>query len=112
DPDEDGFERKLTHIYDADGRLLPLGEWWYRLGGADVKAGMTRPQATEAAFRAAGRTTEANGLGFIAKIDELTAQGKQEEALSYTRLFYNVMGIYDRMDALTKKWESGQITEV
>jgi hypothetical protein len=66
---------KLGNIFDANGRLTPIGEWWLQQGRAQVRAGMTRYEANSQVFAALGRTKEARALQLIGARDQALERG-------------------------------------
>lgn len=100
--------QKLGDIFDSNGRLTPLGEWWLKQGGAQVRAGMTRYEANSQVFASLGRMKEAQALALIGARDEAInrgGQGKQEfEELT------QVLGIYDAIADQARLYRAGRIS--
>ncbi|HVN96785.1 MAG TPA: hypothetical protein VMT62_10170 [Syntrophorhabdaceae bacterium] len=101
---------KLGDIFDQNGRLTPIGEWWLKQGGAQVRAGMTRYDANSKVFEATGRTKEARALQLIGARDEALNRGEQgrEEFEELAR----VLGIYDQLADYAGRYRAGQISQV
>ena len=101
--------QKLGNLFDANGRLTPIGEWWLTQGGAKVKAGMTRYEANSAVFATVGRTKEAQALALIGARDDALNRGEkgQQEFEELAR----VMGLYDTILDYAKRYRAGQITQ-
>ena len=101
--------QKLGNLFDANGRLTPIGEWWLKQGGAQVKAGMTRYEANSQVFASLGRTQEAQALALIGARDEALNRGEkgQEEFEQLAR----VLGLYDTILDYAQRYRAGQITQ-
>ena len=101
--------QKLGNLFDSNGRLTSIGEWWLTQGGAQVKAGMTRYEANSQVFASLGRTKEAQALALIGARDEALnrgGQGREEfEALA------RVLGIYDTIADYAGRYRAGEITQ-
>lgn len=108
---DESLDTKLTRLYDGNGRLLPLGEWWYRLGGAEAKVGMTRYQANAAALRATGHASDATVLLILEKREECLNNNQSEQADAFLRLLYKQLGIFDKAEELYRQSQQGKITE-
>lgn len=108
---DDDLLDKLAHLFDGGGKLTPLGEWWYQLGGAEVEVGMTRYQANAAALRATGRPHDATALLIIEKRDEALTKNDADAAMAYFRLLCKELDIYDAMEELYRRSERGELTE-
>ena len=101
--------QKLGNLFDANGRLTSIGEWWLTQGGAKVKAGMTRYEANSAVFATVGRTKEAQALALIGARDDALNRGEkgQQEFEELAR----VMGLYDTILDYAQRYRAGQITQ-
>ena len=101
--------QKLGNLFDSNGRLTSIGEWWLKQGGAQVKAGMTRYEANSQVFAAVGRTKEARALALIGARDEALNRGGQgrEEFEELAR----VLGIYDTILEYAQRYRAGEITQ-
>jgi hypothetical protein len=102
---------RLGTLYDGQGRLLPMGAWWFRLGGADVKEGMTRYKVNAAALKATGRDNDATALLILEKVEEALGKNDLDTATSFRKLLFKYIGIHDKAEELYRQSEQGTITE-
>lgn len=102
---------RLGSLYDREGRLLPLGAWWFQLGGANAKAGMTRFQVYAAVLSAIGRKDDAAALSALEEYEKALARGKQDEAQAYFELLCKLLGISDDIADYVRKHDARQITK-
>ncbi len=107
-PDSELVDR-LANIFDSNGRLTPIGEWWLSQGGAQVRAGMTRYEANSQVFAALGRTKEARAIALIGARDEALNRGEsgRQEFEDLTR----VLGIYDAIADAARRYRAGEISQ-